>query len=48
MFCVTTAALRGLAPHPFETQDPEEQQVNEKFIVPWLERLSRSRLDSLQ
>jgi hypothetical protein len=48
MFCVTTAALRGLAPHPFETQDPEEQQVNEKFIVPWLERLSRSRLETLQ
>jgi CO2 hydration protein len=48
MFCVTTAALRGLAPHPFETENPEEQQVNEKFLAPWLERLSRSRLDSLQ
>jgi len=48
MFCVTTAALRGLAPHPFETQDPQEQQVNEKFLDPWLERLSRSRLSTLQ
>ncbi|PZO41126.1 MAG: carbon dioxide transporter [Pseudanabaena frigida] len=48
MFCVTTAALRGLAPHPLETQDPQEKQTNEKFLAPWLARLSRSRLDTLQ
>ena len=48
MFCVTTAALRGLAPHALETKDPQEQQANEKFLAPWLERLSRSRLYTLQ
>ncbi len=48
MFCVTTAALRGLAPHPLETQEPQEKQANEKFLAPWLERLSRSRLYTLQ
>lgn len=48
MFCVTTAALRGLAPHPFETQDPQEKEANDQFIIPWLDRLSRSRLYTLQ
>lgn len=48
MFCVTTSALRGLAPHPFETEDPQEKQANEKFLDPWLVRLSQSRLYTLQ
>jgi len=48
MFCVTTAALRGLAPYPLETEDPQEKQANSKFLAPWLERLSRSRLYELQ
>ena len=48
MFCVTTAALRGLAPHPFETEDPQERQANDKFLAPWLARLSESRLYTLQ
>lgn len=48
MFCVTTAALRGLAPHRLETEDPQEKQANEKFLAPWLDRLSRSRLYTMQ
>jgi len=48
MFCVTTAALRGLAPHPLETEDPQEKQANDKFLAPWLARLSRSQLYTLQ
>ncbi|MDX2254781.1 MAG: CO2 hydration protein [Pseudanabaenaceae cyanobacterium bins.39] len=48
MFCVTTAALRGLAPYPLETEQQEEQQANEKFLAPWLDRLSRSQLYNLQ
>ncbi|MFM7603241.1 MAG: CO2 hydration protein [Pseudanabaena sp.] len=48
MFCVTTAALRGLAPHPFETKDPQEKQANDKFLAYWLARLSGSRLYTLQ
>lgn len=48
MFCVTTGALRGLAPHPLETQNPQEREANEKFLAPWLARLSQSRLYTLQ
>ena len=48
MFCVTTGALRGLAPYPLETSDPQEKQANADFLAPWLDRLSRSRLYTLQ
>jgi hypothetical protein len=48
MFCVTTAALRGLAPHALETEDPQEKQANDKFLAPFLDRLSRSRLYTMQ
>ncbi len=48
MFCVTTAALRGLAPYPLETQNVDEQQANTDFLAPWLDRLSGSRLYTLQ
>ena len=48
MFCVTTSTMRGLAPYPLETQDSQEQQANAEFLAPWLERLSRSQLDTVQ
>jgi CO2 hydration protein len=48
MFCVTTAALRGLAPHPLTTNDPQEKQLNDQFLAPWLDRLSRSQIFTLQ
>jgi CO2 hydration protein len=48
MFCVTTAAVLGLMPHPANTTDPQEQLANEKFLVAWLERLKPSRLLSVQ
>jgi CO2 hydration protein len=48
MFCVTTGTLRGLAPYPLETEDPQEKLANDKFLDPWLDRLSRSRLYTLQ
>jgi CO2 hydration protein len=48
MFCVTTAALRGLAPYPLETDQQEQQQANDVFLAPWLDRLSRSQLYNLQ
>ncbi|MCY7334518.1 MAG: CO2 hydration protein [Pseudanabaena sp. CAN_BIN31] len=48
MFCVTTGTLRGLAPYALETEDPQEKLANDKFLVPWLERLSQSRLYTLQ
>jgi CO2 hydration protein len=48
MFCVTTAAVLGLMPHPANTQDPQEQLANEQFLVAWLERLRPSRLLAVQ
>jgi len=48
MFCVTTAALRGLAPHPLDSLDPEHQAANQPFLDYWLGRLETSRLPEMQ
>ena len=44
MFCVTTAAVKGLAPHPLDTDDPEQQAANRKYFTGWLNRILESRL----
>ncbi len=44
MFCVTTAAVVGLAPHPLNTSDPEEQAANRKYLKGWLKRLFESQV----
>ena len=44
MFCVTTAAVKGLAPHPLDTEDPEQQVANRKYLTGWLNRILESRL----
>ena len=44
MFCVTTAAVKGLAPHPLDTDDPEQQAANRKYLTGWLNRILESRL----
>ncbi len=44
MFCVTTAALRGLAPHALDTTNPEEQQANRVYLEGWMDRFLTSRL----
>ncbi len=44
MFCVTTAAVKGLAPHPLDTTDPEQQAANRKYLKGWLKRLFTSKL----
>ena len=44
MFCVTTAAVKGLAPHPLDTTDPEEQKANRKYLKGWLNRLLKSQM----
>lgn len=44
MFCVTTAAVKGLAPHPLDTSDPEQQAANRKYLKGWLKRLFDSKL----
>jgi CO2 hydration protein len=48
MFCVTTAAILGLLPHPLDTQNPEEQQANQAYLEQWMNRLVASRLLSVQ
>lgn len=44
MYCVTTAALQGLAPHPLTTQNFEEQQKNRAYLEGWMNRFITSRI----
>jgi CO2 hydration protein len=44
MFCVTTAALRGLAPHSLETSEAQQKHANRQFLEQWMDRLVESRL----
>ena len=44
MFCVTTAAVKGLAPHPLNTEDPEEKQANHIYLKGWLNRILESQM----
>ena len=44
MFCVTSAAIQGLAPHPFNTQDPQQQAENLPYFRDWMNTLSQTRL----
>ncbi|MEM9772298.1 MAG: CO2 hydration protein [Cyanobacteria bacterium P01_D01_bin.73] len=44
MFCVTTAAIKGLAPHPLDTTDPEEQKAVREYLAGWMQRLSTSQI----
>ncbi len=44
MYCVTTAAITGLAPHPLTTQDPQEQKANRVYLQGWMNRFLTSRL----
>ncbi len=45
MFCVTTAAVLGLAPHPLDTENPEEQAENQVYLEGWMDRFLTSRLE---
>lgn len=44
MFCVTTAAVLGLAPHPLDTENLEEQAENQVYLEGWMDRFLTSRL----
>ena len=46
MFCVTSAAIRGLAPHPLDTQNSEEKQANRLYLEQWLSRFTTSRIQA--
>jgi CO2 hydration protein len=47
MFCVTTAAIQGLAPHPLNTTDPEQRRANRAYLEQWMDRLVASRLQAV-
>ena len=44
MFCVTTAAVKGLAPHPFDTTDVEKKRENRRYLEQWMDRMLNTRL----
>lgn len=44
MFCVTTAAIRGLAPYPLDTNDLEQKKANRAYLESWMNRFKTSRL----
>lgn len=48
MFCVTSAAILGLAPHPLDTTKAAEQKANLKYFESWMNRLATSRLPVVQ
>jgi CO2 hydration protein len=48
MFCVTTAAILGLMPHPANTTDPEQQRINRAYLEGWMDRFINSRLPNVQ
>ncbi len=48
MYCVTTAVMRALAPHPLDSTDPDHQAANVRHFSEWLHRLAGSPLAELQ
>lgn len=44
MFCVTTAAIRGLAPHSWETTNLAEKRENRRYLEGWMDKILRTRL----
>ena len=47
MFCVTTAAIRGLAPHPLDTQTVSERRANRQYLEQWMNRFVTSRVQEI-
>jgi len=45
MFCVTTATILGLAPHPMNTSDSDEKKANRAYLEGWMDRFGNSRLN---
>ncbi len=48
MFCVTSAAILGLAPYPLDTDDIEQRKANQSYFETWMNRMLRSRLSNVQ
>ncbi len=48
MYCVTSATILGLAPHPLDSQDPQEQATNMAYFEGWMDRFLTSQLPNIQ
>jgi CO2 hydration protein len=48
MFCVTTAAILGLAPHSLDSNNPVAESENLTYFQSWCDRLKDSRLPDVQ
>lgn len=44
MYCVTTAAIKGLAPYPIDTKNLEEKQANRQYFEQWMSRFTNSQI----
>ncbi|MGP0129538.1 MAG: CO2 hydration protein [cyanobacterium endosymbiont of Rhopalodia musculus] len=44
MFCVMTAAIKGLAPYPLNTTKFEHKKINRAYLERWMDRFLASRL----
>ncbi|MEA5535438.1 CO2 hydration protein [Crocosphaera sp. XPORK-15E] len=44
MFCVTTAAIKGLAPYPLNTNDLQQKKENRAYLEGWMNRFLTSQL----
>ena len=47
MYCVTTAAIQGLAPYPLSTDRLEEKQANRQYLEQWMDRFLTSRIEEV-
>lgn len=47
MYCVTTAALQGLAPYPLTTTDLAEQTANRLYLEKWMNRFITSQIQEV-
>jgi CO2 hydration protein len=48
MYCVTSATILGLAPHPLDSLDPQEQAANMAYFESWMDRFLTSQLLNIQ
>jgi CO2 hydration protein len=48
MYCVTSAAILGLAPHALDSENPEERSANIAYFEGWMDRLLTSQLPNIQ
>ena len=47
MHCVTTAAIRGLAPHPLPATEPKQCEENRAYLENWMDRFVNARLEAV-